>query len=157
MGEVLTVEEALARVPLLSRLSERQRERLASRVTTRSYGEGAVVVRQGDTSMSFYVVLSGRVRIDHEAEARAGSVEVAGVGPGGAFGEMGLIDDMPRAATVTAVEPTECALLARWDFQNELRDDPEIALALLPVLNATIRDLDARLARLQTASGGAVS
>jgi CRP/FNR family transcriptional regulator, cyclic AMP receptor protein len=62
---------------------------------------------------------------------------------------MGLIDDLPRAATVIAVEPTECALLARWDFQNELRDDPDIALALLPVLNARIRELDARLARAE--------
>ena len=55
---------------------------------------------------------------------------------------MGLIDDQPRSATVIADEPTECALLAKWDFQNELREDPEIALALLPVLNARIRRLD---------------
>jgi PPM family protein phosphatase len=149
MPEALTVGEALARVPLLSRLSDRQRERLSSRVTTRRYPDGAVIVRQGDTSMSFYVVLSGGVQIEHEAAGRAGSV-VEKLAPGGAFGEMGLIDDMPRAATVTAVEPTECGLLARWDFQNELRDDPEIALALLPVLNARIRDLDARLARAHT-------
>ena len=59
---------------------------------------------------------------------------------------MGLIEDMPRSATVVAVEPTECALLAKWDFQNELREDPDIALALLPVLTARIRKLDARLA-----------
>jgi CRP-like cAMP-binding protein len=61
------------------------------------------------------------------------------------FGDMGLIDDMTRSATVVAVEPTECALLARWDFQRELRGDPEIALALIPVLNARIRELEARL------------
>jgi hypothetical protein len=42
-------------------------------------------------------------------------------------------------------------LLARWDFQNELREDPEIALALLPVLNARIRDLNERLARSESA------
>jgi CRP-like cAMP-binding protein len=153
MPEALSVGEAFARVPLLSRLSDRQRERLASRVTTRRYPDGAVIVRQGDTSMSFYVVLSGGVRIEHEAEGRAGSVDVERLAPGGAFGEMGLIDDLPRAATVTAVAPTECALLARWDFQNELRDDPEIALALLPVLNARIRDLDARLAKALTSGG----
>jgi CRP/FNR family transcriptional regulator, cyclic AMP receptor protein len=64
---------------------------------------------------------------------------------------MGLIDDMPRAASVIAIEPTECVLLARWDFQNELREDPEIALALLPVLNARIRDLNERLARSESA------
>ena len=63
---------------------------------------------------------------------------------------MGLIDDVPRSATVIAVEPTECALLAKWDFQNELREDPDIALALLPVLTQRIRDLDARLAEAES-------
>ncbi len=151
MTERLSIEEAFAKVALLSRLSDRQRERLAAHATTRSYGEGAMIVRQGDTSMSFYVVLQGRVRVEHEAEGRAGTSTLEELGPGGAFGEMGLIDDMPRAASVIAIEPSECALLARWDFQNELREDPEIALALLPVLNARIRDLNARLARAESA------
>jgi CRP-like cAMP-binding protein len=151
MTEPLAIQDAFANVALLSRLSGRQRERLAAYATTRSYREGALIVRQGDTSMSFYVVLEGRVRVEHEAEGRAGRSTLEELGPGGAFGEMGLIDDLPRAASVIAVEPTECALLARWDFQNELRDDPEIALALLPVLNARIRDLNARLARAESA------
>ena len=68
---------------------------------------------------------------------------------GGAFGEMGLIEDLPRAATVVAEQPTTCALLAKWDFQNELRDDPEIALSLLPVLTGRIRELDSLLAQAQ--------
>lgn len=142
----LSVEEALARVPLLSRLSDGQRARLAGRVTRRTFRAGSTIVKQGDTSMSFYVVLSGRARVEHESWGRGANIEIEELGPGAAFGEMGLIDDLPRAATVLALEPTECALLARWDFQNELRDDPDIALALLPVLNARIRDLDARLA-----------
>src|SRR5258706_10949082 len=151
MAEALSVAEAFAKVALLSRLSDWQRERLSARATTRSYHEGAMIVRQGDTSMSFYVVLRGRVRVEHEAEGRAGKSTLEELEPGGAFGEMGLIDDLPRAASVIAIEPTECALLARWDFQNELRDDPDIALALLPVLNARIRELDARLARAESA------
>jgi CRP/FNR family transcriptional regulator, cyclic AMP receptor protein len=142
----LTIEQALGKVPLLARLTDGQRTKLAERVTRRTYREGATIVKQGDTSMSFYIVLSGRVRVEHESRGRGTNIEIEELGPGAAFGEMGLIDDMPRAATVLALEPTECALLARWDFQNELHDDPDIALALLPVLNARIRDLDARLA-----------
>ena len=79
----------------------------------------------------------------------AGRLGQGGGGQGGAFGEMGLIEDMPRAATVVAEEPTTCALLAKWDFQNELRDDPEIALSLLPVLTGRIRELDSLLAQAQ--------
>jgi CRP/FNR family cyclic AMP-dependent transcriptional regulator len=138
------IEAAFAHVPLLERLSARQRARLAQLATTRSYPAGAVVVRQGDTSMALYVILSGHVRIDRESELGA-SVRVSEAGRGGFFGEMGLIEDLPRAATVTAEEETECALLAKWDFQNELRTDPDIALALLPVLSARIRALDEQL------------
>jgi CRP/FNR family transcriptional regulator, cyclic AMP receptor protein len=146
------IELTFAAVPLLSRLNDRQRRQLARRATTRSYRPEAVIVRQGDTSMAFYVVLSGRIRIEREAETGI-PFQVWEVGPAGFFGEMGLIDDEPRAATVIAVEPTECALLARWDFQNELRDDPDIALALLPVLNERIRNLNEQVAQLAGRTG----
>jgi CRP/FNR family transcriptional regulator, cyclic AMP receptor protein len=138
------VQRTLAAVPLLERLLPAQLARLARLATIRAYQANAIIVRQGDTSMAFYVVLSGRVRV--QRDGAGGSVEVAELNPGGSFGEMGLIDDLPRAATVVALEPTECALLAKWDFEKELRDDPEIALALLPVLNRRIRELHARLA-----------
>jgi CRP/FNR family transcriptional regulator, cyclic AMP receptor protein len=143
------VAEAFRAVPLLSRLTERQREALARKATTRRYGAGKIVVRQGDTSMALYVVLSGSVRIERENESGTRTRLADSVGRHGFFGEMGLIEDEPRSATVTAFEDTECALLAKWDFQNELRSDPDIALALLPVLNARIRDLTARLARVE--------
>lgn len=143
------VEEALGQVTLFSRLSERQRARLARFATTRDYKQGATIVRQGDTSMSLYVILSGSVRVDRESEGGGGAVQVERLGPGGAFGEMGLLDDQPRAATVVAEEPTACALLAKWDFQNELREDPAIALALLPVLTGRIRELDSLLGQAQ--------
>src|SRR5687768_7101494 len=144
---VAEVEETLRGVTLFSHLSQRQRARLARFATTRDYRQGSTIVRQGDTSMSLYVILSGAVRVSRESEGGGGSVEVERLGPGGAFGEMGLIEDMPRAATVVADKPTTCALLAKWDFQNELRDDPEIALALLPVLTGRIRELDTMLAQ----------
>ena len=143
-ADVERVAGAYAAVPLFSRLSDRQRRALAEKSTTRGYRAGRTVVRQGDTSMALYVVLSGAVRIEREDET--GRTPIAPrVGVNGFFGEMGLIDDEPRSATVTAVEDTECALLAKWDFQSNVRLDPDIAIALMPVLNARIRDLTARL------------
>ena len=105
MADPAEIEEVVAAVPLFARLSPRQRARLAAKATTRSYPAGSIVVRQGDTSMSFYVVLGGHVRIDHEAEGD--SVQVDEARRGGFFGELGLIGDQPRAATVTAVEDTD--------------------------------------------------
>src|SRR4051794_22635921 len=150
---VAGVEDTLAVVPLLSRLGRRQLERLAGLAVTRSYREDATIVREGDTSMSLYVVLSGRVRVEREG----GTVRVAELGPGGCFGEMGLLEDRPRSATVVALDRTECALLAKWDFQNELRDDPDIAIALLPVLTERIRNLDVRLAAAEARAPAAAT
>jgi CRP/FNR family cyclic AMP-dependent transcriptional regulator len=142
------VAAALAGIPMFRHLGARRRVRLARLCCRRRYPSGAVVVRQGDTSLSLYVVLSGAVRIIRHGTGDA--VTIVEEGPGSCFGEMGLIDDLPRAATVVAVEPTECALLARWDFQPELAADPGIALALVSVLTARIRTLDDRLADLSS-------
>jgi CRP/FNR family transcriptional regulator, cyclic AMP receptor protein len=143
------LEGVLGSIPMFRHLGGRQRSRLAQHFCRRRYGADDVIVRQGDTSMSFYVVLSGRVGIVRHAGGD-GPVEIVEEGPGSFFGEMGVIDDLPRAATVVALGPTECALLAKWDFAREIRADPGIALALISVLNARIRRLEDRLAR----SGG---
>ena len=137
---------ALGAVPIFARLSDNQLTRLALRTTTRTFAPGTVIVREGDTSMSLYVILSGGVRVDR-SRAEGGAVKVADLGVQEAFGEMGLIDDAPRSATVTAEAETTCALLAKWDFQNEIREDPEIAVALLPVLAQRIRAVNERLGR----------
>ena len=144
------LEAALASIPMFRHLGARQRARLAQHFCRRSYPPGAVIVRQGDTSMSFYVVLSGKVRVVRHFAGDDG-VDIIEEGPGGFFGEMGVIDDLPRAATVVALAPTECGLLAKWDFQRELAADPGIALSLISVLNTRIRTLEDRL----TATGGA--
>jgi CRP-like cAMP-binding protein len=141
---VCEVTGVLAEVPMFRHLGTRHRLRLAQRMTRRRYASGDVIVRQGDTSMSFYTVLSGSVRIVREFDW-GDRVVIVEEGRAIFFGDMGLIDDMTRSATVIALEPTECALLARWDFQRELRGDLDIALALIPVLNARIRELEARL------------
>jgi CRP/FNR family cyclic AMP-dependent transcriptional regulator len=146
---VTDVEATLAAIPMFRHLGARQRARLAQHFCRRAYPPGAVIVRQGDTSMSFYVVLSGKVRVVRQSSGDGG-VDIVEEGPGSFFGEMGVIDDLPRAATVVALEPTECALLAKWDFQRELSADPGIALSLISVLNARIRTLEDRF----TGTGG---
>jgi CRP/FNR family transcriptional regulator, cyclic AMP receptor protein len=148
------VEAVLASIPMFRHLGARQRTRLAEHFCRRTYQAGEVVVRQGDTSMSFYVVLSGGVRIVRHSAGDDG-VGIVEEGTGSFFGEMGVIDDLPRAATVVALEPTECALLAKWDFQRELAAEPGIGLALISVLNARIRALEDRLSLLSLATPAA--
>jgi CRP-like cAMP-binding protein len=64
------------------------------------------------------------------------------MGPGESFGELALLDNKPRSATVTAVEPTTVLILDKVQFLAELRTYPEIALALIPVLVEWLRDAD---------------
>jgi CRP/FNR family transcriptional regulator, cyclic AMP receptor protein len=137
--------EILGRVSLFGGLGRRQLRRLAEHTTTRSYAAGDVILREGDTSMSFYVILSGSVRVVRDAGEESPLI-IGRMGELSFFGEMGLIDDMPRVTTIVAAEPTECAMLAKWDFESQLRNQPDIALALIPVLNTRIRELQARLA-----------
>jgi CRP/FNR family cyclic AMP-dependent transcriptional regulator len=146
------VAGVLASVPMFRHLGTRQRIRLAQHFCRRGYRAGEVIVRQGDTSLSFYVVLSGAVRIIRHSDGAG--VAIVEEGTGSFFGEMGVIDDLPRAATVVALEPTECALLAKWDFQRELKAEPGIALDLISVLNARIRALEDRFA-VPAGAGGA--
>jgi CRP-like cAMP-binding protein len=65
---------------------------------------------------------------------------------GEAFGELALLDDKPRSATVTAIEPTTTLVLDKAQFLAELNTYPEIGLALIPVLVQWIRDADEKLA-----------
>jgi CRP/FNR family cyclic AMP-dependent transcriptional regulator len=131
----------LERVPLLAALTRRERAWLARRASVRRYGTGDVIVRQGDTSMTAYVVLSGAVRVVIENVGR--SSVVGDHGAGAAFGEMGALDDAPRSATVVALEQTACALLARWDLERMVRSSPAFALALIRTVNGRLRGRDA--------------
>ncbi|HEY8290929.1 MAG TPA: cyclic nucleotide-binding domain-containing protein [Thermomicrobiales bacterium] len=146
MSASTAIEDVFAAVPLFKRLSARQRSRLARHATTRTYQPGDTIIREGDTGMTLYVILTGAARVTRRS-AEGHTVSLHEMGPTGFFGEMGLLDDVVRSATITASAPMECALLGRWDFQRELRDDPAIALALLPILTERIRDLEARLSK----------
>jgi len=102
------LDAVLGANPLFRHLGDRRRRRLAQQFCRRRYRPGEVIVRQGDTSLSFYVVLSGRVGImRHPAVVEDGPTF---------FGEVEALGDLPRTATVVALEPTECALLGKWDF-----------------------------------------
>jgi CRP/FNR family transcriptional regulator len=152
----MTLEEALAASPLFAPLDRHDRERLVWRMTICRFDRGMVIVRQGDTASAFYLILSGEVEVT-KTDGRDGSTatSLATLGPGDVFGEMALLDDGTRSSSVTARAPTRCGLLSRWDFREELRRSPEVAIRLLAILSRRIRLLDERLARQSAASARA--
>jgi CRP/FNR family cyclic AMP-dependent transcriptional regulator len=140
------VAHALGLVPLFKTLRSGDLNRLAGLATVRGYRAGGTIVRQDDTAITLYCVLRGKVRVERQGAERP--VVLAHLGPGGFFGEMSLLDDFPRSASVIAEEPTECALLSKWDLQRELKAHPQIGLAMLRVLSERIRVLDEQLSAL---------
>jgi len=102
--------EALRSVPFLAVLPPYELERLAKEVAWIDVAEGDVVVREGDAGRDFFVVGSGRLAVTVGGEARP---EVAA---GGWFGEVALLNDVPRTATVVAVEPARLLQVSAADF-----------------------------------------
>ena len=121
--------DALARVPMLSSLDRRHLEKLAKDFSENTFRAGSVVVREGDDhGMGFFVVADG------EAVASVGGKEVSRIGPGGHFGEIALISDRVRTATVTAVTDLHCYVMTLWDFRSFVKGDADVAWKLLEEL-----------------------
>ena len=120
----------LSRVPLFKGLKKRQLESLAKRFVERDYEAGMSIVTQGKGGEGLFIVVEGhtdviRVRGDGE------KVQVNAFGPEDFFGELALLDDGPRTASVITTEPTTCLVLTRWDFFGALRSDVEMAITIL--------------------------
>jgi CRP/FNR family cyclic AMP-dependent transcriptional regulator len=143
--ERVAVARVLGAMPLFAALRAGDLQRLARLAAVRSYRPGSIIVKQDDTAVTLYCVLSGTVRIQRESSSTSSSATLAELGPGGFFGEMSLLDDFPRSASALATTPTECALISKWDFQKEIKAHPEIGLALLRVLSRRVRVLDAQI------------
>ena len=135
----MDAEQFLAHVGLFQSLDKKHLRYLARAVQAQRYPPGATIVQQGDSGLGLYIIASGRVEIRKERAGQADLV-VNTLGPGGFFGEMALLDDAPRSATVVAREETECLTLAKWHFLGELEAHPEMALPMLTVLSRRVRD-----------------
>jgi CRP/FNR family cyclic AMP-dependent transcriptional regulator len=137
-------EDMLKNVPMFSELGKRHLERLAKLMVPRSVRAGETIIKENDQAAGFFVISSGQVQAIRDSEGEAHVL--ATFGPGDFFGEMALFEGFPRSATVKAVEDTECLAMTRWDFMAELKNHPEIAVGMLPILVRRLREADARLA-----------
>lgn len=127
----------LRRVRLLEGLDDHILREVANAAVEQSWEAGQDILREGDTGVGMFVIRSGK------CEVVRGGQKVAELRSGDAFGEMALLDEFPRSATVRAIEPTTCLGLTRWHFRGLLESHPQIALRLLPVLTRRIRDAEA--------------
>ena len=107
-------------------------------MSLRVYQPGEVLLREGDMGESAYIVERGRVEVTKELHGQM--VHLAFLGPGEIIGEMSIIDNKPRSATVIAIEETVARELNREELFYNLRTDPETALSLLRLLFDRLRE-----------------
>src|SRR5262245_13437855 len=107
------VERALRGVPLLTGLSDDELHALCAQVTVHTYPAGPAIVAQGEAGASVYIVLSGRADVLHHDKPGADATRLNELTPGDFFGEISLLEDLPRSADVIAAIPTTCVVLSR--------------------------------------------
>jgi CRP-like cAMP-binding protein len=129
----------LAGVPLFAGVSEASLRRIADVTATIDFPPERAIVLQGQVGNGLYLLVSGRAR------ALQGESVLAEFGPGDFLGELAVIDQQPRTATVVALEPTVCLALASWDLLAVLESDPQLGLNLVHELVRRLRACDEQL------------
>jgi CRP-like cAMP-binding protein len=140
----MDVEAALAATPLLSSLDRKTIKRLAEQGKHRHYDAGETIVREGAPASALYIVLSGRAHVEREDSP---GKAVANLIPGDFFGELALIEEHPRSATIVADDPTDCILFVAWEFTALLKEFPEMAIPIMNVLIARLHRREHHLPR----------
>jgi CRP/FNR family transcriptional regulator, cyclic AMP receptor protein len=128
--------ELLGNVSLFSECSKKELGQVASMMDERRVESGTELTREGEEGDEFFVVAEGL------AEAVVGKKKVGSIKPGSFFGEMALLDQGPRVATVTAKLPTRVLVLDAKGFGRVVRDSPSVALKVMKTLAERLRALE---------------
>ncbi|HWR17364.1 MAG TPA: ATPase, T2SS/T4P/T4SS family [Terriglobales bacterium] len=124
----------LQRIKLFSALSSHECQEVVKRMKRRDFPPHALIVREGQPGNSMFFITAGLVEVRKKDPNTGIDFLLSEMGPGQNFGEMSLLTGKPRTASVTAIQPTTCAVLEQPDFQNVLMQYPKIGLALTTIL-----------------------
>lgn len=139
-----TVSHVLKRVPLFAGLDDAALEVLSGFVFQKTFQPGEAIVEEGHTGNGLYVIVSGRVEVV-KSEGTGRAEVLATFGPGEPFGELALLGEWKRTATVRAIDETTCVGLDRWVFLAHMERQPAIAVKMVQFLAQRLVETDARL------------
>jgi CRP-like cAMP-binding protein len=120
-------------IPLFAALKEKDRARILGQARHRTYAAGDVIVREGDEALYLFIVADGHARVERDGQGVVGRL-----GPGDFFGELALIEEHARTATVIADDELTAYLIPAWDFRSLLVEHPEMAVPMLRTLIARL-------------------
>ena len=128
--------ELISSVPMFCRLGKREQEEVAKLLDEVDVPAGRVLMRQGETGGEMFIVAAGSFRVERDGKT------VAEQGPGAVLGEMSLITEGPRVATVTATTPGRLLVAAHREFHDLMEGHPAIKMQILEGLAEKIRNID---------------
>lgn len=137
----------LRNVPLFAVLPEAQLLLLTGVVGRKSFPRGSTIISAGDTNDFLYIIISGRLKV-MMSDDEGREVILAILGFNEFFGEMGLLDDSPRSASVVALEPCELLSLSKRDFKKCLQDNFELSMTVMRGLVKRLREADGKIGSL---------
>ena len=123
--------ELLKSVPLFSDLDRKELERIAASMKERTFSSGDTVTTEGQSGVGFFVIESG------DAKVTVGGEERRRLGPGDYFGEVALLNESARTATITAESDLKCYGLTSWEFRPLFETHGSIAWKLLQAMSRT--------------------
>ena len=130
----------LRNVPLFSDLSDKDLEDISKLAATRTYPKNTIIISEGDDSDSLYAVLSGKVKV-YLSDDEGREIIINILSEGEYFGELALLDDSPRSASVMTLEETKLAVISKAAFEESLSRNPPMALHIIRELSSRLRSL----------------
>ena len=143
----MTSVDMLRRVPLFSDLPEEDLEKLARVAVRKTYPKENVIFFEQDEGDSLFIISRGSVKVAKISD-EGKEVILAILGPGEFFGDMSLLDNQPRSATVIAVEETEVSAIRRKEFLSQIQENPQLAVKLMSVLSQRLREANRKIGNL---------
>lgn len=140
----MSTSDELRRIWLFEGLTEDQLNSLSPFTYRKKFGPGELIVEEGHTGNGLYLIVSGNVEAIKGFGTERQQI-VNKLGAGEVFGEMALLGEWPRTATVRAVDNVECLGIDRWVFLAQLERQPQVGIRMLHILAQKLRDSDARL------------
>lgn len=134
------IVEFLAKVPMFSKLKPKQLEKLAARARVRDYEAGTAIVEQGTEGIGLYIMARGIAKVKR-IHPDGATVEIDTLERFDFFGELSLLDDAPRSASIICEDAVKAVVLSKLDFLDELEDDPSMAVVMLKELAHRFRRL----------------
>lgn len=128
----------LENIIIFSELSQPELKILENHMITRTFRKNTVVINEGDEANSLYIILSGKVKVFLSNEDGK-EIIINTQGAGDHFGELALLDEAPRSASVMTTEKSSIGVISKVDFVNVLTKHPELALKLIRELTRQIR------------------